>query len=675
MDEDHPPDSRRPVEALQDLGFLAVVALVGLAGGASACLFRLITKALSSILYGHGDDNIAGVTELGAVGRVLVPAMGGAVAGAIGWVAARQKGGHGLPEVMEAVTLKRGVVSLSATLTKAFAGLVTIVTGGSVGREGPIVQVAAAIGSRVGRVLRRPERQLRVLTAAGCAAGLAAVYDAPIGAVLFVAEVVAGSFALEVLLPVMVASVFATAVTRTIFGAEPIFRVPGFALVSLFDSAAYAVVGLLAGLLGSAFLRLLDRGERLFARLDLARPLAGALGGAVVGVIGLTLPQVYGNGFEATSEILDGRFGAAMVLTILLAKAITTTATVGSGAPGGVFTPTLLLGACLGCAMGQLVHVALPAVTGPPGGYALIGMAAALAATTHAPVLSTVMIFEMTGNYTIVLPLLLATSLAVLVSRRLEKRSVYTRELARRGVAWEGSIEERLAQGVTARDLVDPDVILVNASTRFGELREIFAETSARTVFVGDGERGYLGAIDLQTVKLFLDSDALDDIVIAADLVAGTPTANANDTLVTLAHDLHRLEEGVIPVIDPGPPWQFLGVVTRRDVLAAFDREILKRDLLVTKVVWREGERLATELLELPEGARIAEIRVPQELAGKVLRDAHIRERQGVNVIAVVRGGARRDARVLLPTPDLALEKGDRLVVVVPSAAAERGAA
>ncbi len=655
----------RPIQ--DDLGFFAIVACVGLAGGATACIFRFVSQVLSQVMFGQGSDMIPGVAELGTAGRLLVPAAGGLVAGAIGWLAAQQRGGHGVPEVMEAVTLRRGVVSLGATLTKASAGLVTILTGGSVGREGPIVQVAVALGSRTGRLLNLPERQVRILAASGCAAGLAAVYGAPIGAIIFVAEIVAGSFALEVLLPVMAASVFATTVARGVYGSQPLFRVPAFALVSVVDAAAHAALGMIAGLVGALFLRAVAKGEKFFARLDLARPLAGALGGAIVGAVGTMLPQVYGNGFEATSQILEGRFVLPVLVAILAGKMATTAITVGSGAPGGVFTPTLLIGAALGGTLGRVLSATVPHAVGPAGGYALVGMAAMLAATTHAPVLSTVMIFEMSGNYTIVLPLTLATSLAVLVSRRFEPRSIYTRELEKRGIAWEGSIEERLARGITAVDLADPDVILVNAATPFKEVRQIFAETRARTIFVGDGERGYLGAIDLQSVKLHLDSDALDQAVVAADLVFPTPTAAPGETLLDMAKKLHGLDVGELPVVDTGPPWQFLGVVSRRELLAAFDREILKRDLLVTKIVWHEGGRLASELLDLPEGARIAEIRVPRELSGRTLRDTRIREKEGVNVIAVVRGGSRREATTLLATPDLQLEAGDRLVVVAPS--------
>jgi CIC family chloride channel protein len=667
MEPDTPARPERRRFRLSDAGFFTIVAAVGIASGLAACVFRTLVLALTALAFGaHGEDVLVAAGQTGWAWRILIPTVGGFLAGAVGWIAARQRGGHGIPEIMEAVTLKRGVVSLTATATKAAAGLFAIASGGSVGREGPIVSLGSAIGSRLGRLVGYPDRRVRVLAAAGCAGGLAAAYDAPIGAVIFVVEIVAGSFALDLLLPVVAASTFATAVTRAWFGSEPLFRVPAFAIVSAADAAAHAFLGLLAGGLGHLFLRMLGAGERFFARLALPRPVAGALGGLGVGLLGVFTPQVFGNGFEATSRILDGSFTVAGLGLILVAKMAATTLTVSSGAPGGVFTPTLLLGASLGGLVGSLVHATVAADAGPPGGYALVGMAAVLAATTHAPVLSSVIVFEMSGDYAIVLPLFLATSIAVGVSRSLSSHSVYTRELSRRGLVWEGSIEERLAREVRARDLVRDDAIVVPPETPFGELRRLFAETRARTVFVGD-DRGVQGIVDLHFMKRHLDERLLDTTVVAADIVAATPTASPDDTLLDLSHKIHVLDFGELPVVDPGPPARVLGVVTRRDLLAAFDREILKRDLLVTRIVWREGDRLASELLELPPGARIAEIRVPAELAGRALRDAKMREQKGVNVIAVVRGGgSRHDERCQLPTPDLVLERGDRLVVIVP---------
>lgn len=655
--------------SLADLSFFSTVVTVGVAAGLAACVFRSLVRILTGIAFAApgADDVLVAAQRLSPPVRVLIPTVGGFLAGAVGWLALRQPGGHGIPEIMEAVTLRRGVVSLAATTTKALAGLFAIASGGSVGREGPIVSVGSAIGSRLGRVLGMNDRRVRALAAAGCAAGLAAAYDAPIGAVVFVTEVVAGTFALDLLLPVIASATFATAIARAWFGSAPIFRVPPFALVSGLDVVGYATLGLLAGGLGHAFLLALGLGERTFARLGLARPLAGALGGAGVGLVGAVIPHVFGNGFEATSRVLEGRWASTWLLALLGAKVLATTVTVSSGAPGGVFTPTLLLGACLGAVTGNSLGWLGGAAVGPPSSYALVGMGAALAATTHAPVVSTIMVFEMSGDYAIVLPLFLATSVAVGVARSLSPRSVYTRELARRGVVWEGSIEERLAREVRARDLVRDEAIVVRPGTPFADVRRVFTESRARSVFVGD-ERGIVGAIDLHLVKLHLETESLDLTVVAADLAATTPVASPDDTLLELSHKMHALDFGELPVVDPGPPARVLGVVTRRDLLAAFDREILQRDLLVTKIVWREGDRLRSELLELPQGTRIVEIRVPAELAGRALKDARIREQKGLNVIAVVRRGrSGREGACELPTPDLVLERGDRLVVVVPA--------
>ena len=661
-------DSRWRV--LANVRFSTVVVAVGTFAGLAACVLRSLIRVLTDVAFGSagtGEDVLIAAQHLAPPWRVLVPTVGGLLAGSVGWLAWRQPGGHGIPEIMEAVTLRRGVVSLAATTTKAVAGMFAIASGESVGREGPIVSLGSAIGSRLGRVLGYDDRHVRALAAAGCGAGLAAAYDAPIGAVVFVTEIVAGTFALDLLLPLIAAVTFSTAIARAWFGSEPLFRVPPFEMVSGVDAVAHAALGVCAGLLGYAFLVTLGAGERLFERLALPRPLAGALGGLGVGLIGTLVPHVFGNGFEATSRVLEGRFDTSWLLAILVAKVVATTITVSSGAPGGVFTPTLLLGACLGGITGNTVHWLFPAQAGLPGSFALVGMAAALAATTHAPVVSTVIVFEMSGDYAIVLPLFLATTLAVAVSRTLSGTSVYTRELARRGVMWEGSIEERLAREVRARDIARGEAIVVAPNAPFAEVRRAFGETRARSIFVAD-ERGLLGAIDLHLVKLHLESEALDATVVAADLAAATAVASPDDTLLELSKKMHSLDFGELPVVDPGPPPQVVGVVTRRDLLAAFDREILQRDMLVTRIVWREGDRLRSELLELPTGTRIAEIRVPPELAGRALRDARIREQKGINVIAVVRRGrSRRDDGCQLPTPDLVLERGDRLVVVVPA--------
>jgi len=415
---------------------LALLA-VSLGAASFAVLFRHAIGLVFARGYGKADV-LSAFRDLPWYARIATPTIGAAFAGSLGAIAVRLKGGAGVGEVMEAVALGRGRISLRLTLLKALGSWFAIVSGGSVGREGPLIQFGGGLGGTLGRLFRLRERQIRALIAAGAAAGFAAAYNTPIAAVLFVVEVVTGVIALDLVLPVIIAVPIATALTRLAIGGGPIYGQRTFSMNSNAELALYASLGLLAGLAGPLFMVLLVRGEALFAKLTMPRPARAALGGALVGTIAILLPEVTGNGYETINLILGQQLGIGLLTLILFAKAIATTASVSSGSPGGVFTPSLLIGAALGGIVGHLVlRFGPPASAGAVAAYALVGMAAMIAATTHAPLMATVLVFELSGDYAIVLPLLTACAIATVLSRRVHRESIYTEELRRRGSQWE----------------------------------------------------------------------------------------------------------------------------------------------------------------------------------------------------------------------------------------------
>lgn len=397
-------------------------------------LFRHTIAWVFAHAYG-AHDVLSAFERLPWYGRVLVPLVGAGLAGFFGALSARLKGGHGVGEVMEAVALGKGQISLRLTLLKAFGSWCAIVSGGSVGREGPLIQFGGGFGAALGRLFRLRERQIRALIAAGAGAGFAAAYNTPIAAVLFVLEVVTGVIALDLVLPVIIAVPIATALTRLAIGGGPIYGQLSFSMASNAELALYAGLGLAAGVTGPLFMLLLKRGEALFAKID-HRAARAALGGAIVGTMAIALPQVTGNGYEAINLILSQRLELSVLVVIFFAKAVATTASVSSGSPGGVFTPSLLLGAALGGIVGHLV-ARFGQESGAIAAYALVGMAAVVAATTHAPLMATVLVFELSGDYAIVLPLLTACAIATVLSRRVHRESIYTEELRRRGSQWQ----------------------------------------------------------------------------------------------------------------------------------------------------------------------------------------------------------------------------------------------
>jgi chloride channel protein, CIC family len=417
------------------------VTAVSLLAAGFAIAFR---SALSFVIHrwGQGTDVVSAARAAPVWLRVAAPAVGGLLAGLLGILVARAPAGQGVADVMEAVVLGRVRLSMRVTLLKSLASWLAIASGGSLGREGPLIQFGGAVGKWLSDRLELSMLRTRVLIAAGTAAGFAAAYNTPLAAVLFVLEVVVGVVALDTIVPVLVATVLASTLTRAVVGEGPIYGQRAFTLASPTELLAFAGLGLFAALGAQGFMRLLSLGETLFRSPRLRPPWRSALGGLLAGSLVAVLPEVAGNGYEPLNAILNGSYAVPFVLWLLLGKCLATTASVSSGSPGGVFTPTLLVGGGLGFVYASVLHGVGLGVSAP-GSYALVGMAAATAATTHAPLMAAVMVFELSGDYAIALPLVLATALATFTSRRLRRDSVYTAELRQRGVAWQLTLDGR----------------------------------------------------------------------------------------------------------------------------------------------------------------------------------------------------------------------------------------
>jgi chloride channel protein, CIC family len=418
--------------------WLAVV-VVALVAAGFAIAFRASLIAVGRLL--GGDGIVAMVEAVPPWQRIAMPVIAGLLVGLIALLAARVREGAGVGFVIEAIVLGRVRVPLTRTVLQAVASWLAIASGNSLGREAPLIQAGAAAGEGARRVLGLDNVTARIVLACGVAAGFASAYNAPVAAVLFVVEIVTGVVVLEAIVPMVVSVVIATVATRYVIGGTPLYGVRDFGLDPPIELLAVAVLGLLLAPAGVGFLRLLALVERGWRKVPM--PWRPALGGLVGGAIICALPLVAGNGFEPIGALLDGRLGVVMVLWLLVAKPLATSVAVGSGNPGGVFTPTLLLGACIGALYASGLSAVFGDAVGSPPTYALIGLAAALAATTHAPLTATVLACELSGDYALMLPLLVATAVAAAWARRLYVDSVYTAELTRRGLRWRLTLDGR----------------------------------------------------------------------------------------------------------------------------------------------------------------------------------------------------------------------------------------
>jgi CIC family chloride channel protein len=372
---------------------------------------------------------------LGSASVVLLPALGGLMAGPLIERFAKEAKGHGVPEVMMALSTRGGRIRKRVAMIKILASSLTIGFGGSAGREGPMVQIGATLGSAIGQSARLASRSVRTLVACGAAGGIAATFNAPIAGAIFAVEVLVGRIHTE-FLPVLLTSVSSCIVARSFLGDHPSFVVPAYQLAGPWELVPYFVMGLALGFAAVGYVKLLYAAEDVFDGWAFPAALKPAIGGLMVGVVLRFFPQVFGTGFPAIESALWARFPWELLLALFAAEMVANCATLGSGGSGGVFAPGLYMGCMLGGAFGALVHTIAPEATGGPGAYAMVGMAAFFAAEAKAPMTALLILFEMTNDYRIMLPLMAATVGAVSVSHRLLPQSIYTLKLHRRGIAF-----------------------------------------------------------------------------------------------------------------------------------------------------------------------------------------------------------------------------------------------
>ena len=424
-----------------DTGLLVLALAVGAGAGGGAIVFRWLIKQFTLLLSGHADYSIVGhaanphVPGLGRWFVVLAPVAAGLLYGPLVQYFAPEARGHGVPEVMYAVARRGGRIGPQVAAVKALASALCIGGGGSVGREGPIVQIGSALGSTVGVLTRAGLPRMRVLVACGAAGGIAATFNAPLAGVFFAMELILRDFTAQSFGMVVLASVTSSVIGRAAFGNEPFLHLPSFSVQHPAEYGLFAALGLLAGVLGVLFARVLylieDACDAAWRGPQWARP---AVGGLLLGSLLLVLPQMYGVGYPVLGRGVAGAYSIAFLLALLGGKMLATSLTIGIGGSGGVFAPSLFIGAMAGAVYGQSLHHFLPGLAGPAGAYALIGMGAVFAGAAHAPITAVVIIFELTGDYSVILPLMTAVVLATGVSHMISADTIYTLKLRRRGI-------------------------------------------------------------------------------------------------------------------------------------------------------------------------------------------------------------------------------------------------
>ena len=528
--------------------------LVGAITGLGAVGFRLLITFFTRAFTGYDDYSALGRVpsthwpSLGFWFLLLTPVVAGAIYGPIVHRFAPEARGHGVPEVMYAVSHRGGRIAPQVSVVKALASALCIGGGGSVGREGPIVQIGSATGSTVAQVLHLDTPRVRLLVACGAAAGISATFNAPLAGAFFAMELILRDFAAESFGAVVLSSVTADVVGRALLGDHPFLSLPRFAVRSPMEYLLYAALGVIVGVVGVVFAKVLylieDACDWLWRGPEWGRP---AVGGLVLGAVLIALPQMYGVGYPVLENAVDGKYVIGMLLLLMVGKMVATSLTIGIGGSGGVFAPTLFIGAMAGTAFGTIAHTTFPAVTEAAGAYGLIGMGAALGGATGAPITAVVILFELTGEYSIILPLMAAVVMAAGTGHLLSKQTIYTAKLWRRGVDLEAP--PATLGDFTAADVAQPAPHPVPEDTSLSDAARALSATTLGIVPVSRTDGRYLGCITARDVAEALDDP--DPPARVADIVQRPTTLSADASPQKILAALSGYGGTGLPVVNP----------------------------------------------------------------------------------------------------------------------------
>lgn len=547
--------------------------VIGFLGAGASLLFQALTHGLQWLLTGgHAAGHVDTFRALSDWQRIAVPTVGGACAGLVllfSQRVVRQKA----MDYMEAVALGDGVVPAKSSLLRSAAALFSIASGASIGREGPLVQLAALAASATGQLRRMAPTRLRLMVACGAAAGIAAAYNAPIAGALFVAEIVVGSIAMESLGPLILSSVIAALTTRLATGDAPLYAFADFHLASPWELLLFGLLGTVCAVGSNLFLKVLRGGRLMFTRVPGPRWLHLALGGLATGLLAWGWPEITGNGQSVIREMLGGRYDVGVVALLLGLKVAAVALVFGSGAVGGVFTPSLFSGAAIGLLFASVVRFAFPDLGIVPAGYAVVGMGAFLAAVTQAPVMAILMIFEMSLQYQIMLPLMVAAVIAHVAARTLGADSLYGDALR----AGPRSVFDKPLGKVTAGEMMRARPVSVTPQARFSDVARRFLRAPAHELFMAAEDGRLHGAIHLADVQPFLRNADIAEVVSARDIAhEDVPIIEPAMPLPEALGVFSRCNYESLPVVS-GSEHRLVGELLRSDLMLAVS-ELARRE-------------------------------------------------------------------------------------------------
>lgn len=569
----------------ENVRMMVIATFIGLMAGISIIVFRTVVEGMETIVF-EGGKKLLGIDQGGwrLLLLPLIPMAGMVLLIPLSLLFPGEVNGYTFTKFLRKVNLEGGYIRARTIFLKLIATALTIGTGNSAGVEGPIAAIGGAIGSQIGQFSKVSGARMKVYIAAGCAGGIAGIFNAPLAGIFFASEIVLlGTFEISSFSALVIASAISTVVTRAWYGENPVFSIPDYNLVNPFvELPLYTIMAVFTGLIAVFHIRIFYFIRDKYQSLPLHPQLKPLTGAFIIGCIGMAYPQIMGSGYHFIESVINGKGTLFMLLALIFLKIIATAITLGSGGAGGVFAPALFIGAMIGGAFGHVANMLFPTMTADPGAYATVGIGAFLAASTHAPMTAIFLLFEMTGNYMIIVPIMLTSIVGTMVAKKFNEDSIDTVDFTREGIDIHEGRETAIMKSIRVGKAITEDVDFISEKANINQLLEIFSMAKGGFYFpVVDDSGKMTGIISMQDVKNILHKSNAERVcylvggICSRDVIMLTP----DDSLYTAMQlfDIKGIEE--IPVVEDLENKWVVGMLKRRDVLAAYNHEVLKKGI------------------------------------------------------------------------------------------------
>ncbi|MBX3044047.1 MAG: chloride channel protein [Candidatus Kapabacteria bacterium] len=644
---------------------ILMAVMIGIVAGFGSVGVKYLIEFISDWVFSGEGTILERVMATPWYMLLIIPTVGGIIVGPFAHFVVPASKGHGVTEVIHSLLTKGGIIKPVVAIGKSITSAVTIGTGGSVGYEGPIVHIGASIGSSVGQFFRVPTRRLRTLVGCGAAAGIAATFNMPIAGALFAIEVIMMDYAAFQLFPIIISSVIATVISHHYIGNFAEFNASPIVLSSSFEIFNYFILGALCGLIAFLMIKSLYYFEGFFTeQVKVPEYMKPAIGGLMIGAIGIFYPQIIGVGNDSISLALDNNFFWLTAMILVFIKIVSTSITLGSGGSGGMLSPALFVGAMTGFAFGEAMNFIDPSTSFDSGSYAFIAMGGLIAGTVRAPLTAILMVFELTRQSSAILPLMIVVSISMILSSKLSRESVYTLKLIMNKIQIKSFGENSILKSIPVSEIICKNYIALPENAKFSEIANKLLSGADSCISVHTMKGKYLGIISINILKdTLLDRDHLSDVVIAGDIADKAIPKVTLDTSCYEVMELCRARNiDGLPVVDSVDTSKQVGIIWLKDVNDILQIEMDKMEHttdLASKISRINKEH---DIAFMP-GYVIAEIQVPEHFVGRTIAGLKVRSNFGIDIISIKSQTDKGIVIKALPKPDYILKDKDAMIV------------